>query len=62
MTKTKDSATDLSEAAVARRLEQVRSLYQLMASLRRIDVEQARPASGTVATDILGERIDATRT
>ena len=45
MTKTKDSETDLSETAVARRLEQVRSLYQLMVSLRQIRVDKARPAS-----------------
>jgi len=51
MTTTKDKAPDMTEAAIARRLEQVRSLYQLMVSLRRIDVEQARPAGGTVATD-----------
>lgn len=40
---TKPEATDMSEEAVRRRLEQVRALYKLMVSLRQVRVEDARP-------------------
>lgn len=39
MTKTKPE-TDMSAAAIERRLEQVRALYQLMLSLRQIRARQ----------------------
>ncbi len=35
--------SDLSAAAVAGRLEQVRALYKLMVSLRQIRVDDAKP-------------------
>jgi len=44
MTTTGRETIDMSEAAITRRLEQVRALYKLMVSLRQIRVEQARPA------------------
>jgi len=42
MTTTKGEAIDMSATAIARRLEQVRALYKLMVSLRRIRVDDAR--------------------
>jgi hypothetical protein len=38
MKTTKREAIDMSATAIARRLEQVRALYKLMVSLRRIRV------------------------
>ena len=42
MTKTKAKSVDMSEEAIAARLEQVRALYKLMVSLKEIRVEDAR--------------------
>jgi hypothetical protein len=39
MKTTKSEAIDMSATAIARRLEQVRALYKLMVSLRRIRVD-----------------------
>jgi hypothetical protein len=39
---TKPESIDISEAAITRRLEQVRALYKLMVSLRQVRVEDAR--------------------
>lgn len=43
MKTTKHQEIDMSATAIARRLEQVRALYKLMVSLRRLRVESARP-------------------
>jgi hypothetical protein len=43
MTTTQHEEIDMSETAIARRLEQVRALYKLMVSLRRIRVDGTRP-------------------
>jgi len=43
MTTIKREAIDMSGTAIARRLEQVRTLYKLMVSLRQIRVDSARP-------------------
>ena len=40
---TRRDATDMSSAAIAGRLEQVRALYKLMVALRQVRVEEARP-------------------
>jgi len=42
MKMTKREASDMSATAIARRLEQVRALYKLMVSLRRIRVDGTR--------------------
>lgn len=40
----KAESVDMSDAAITRRLEQVRALYKLMVSLRQVEIEKARPA------------------
>jgi hypothetical protein len=45
MTMTKPEPIDMSAEAIARRLEQVRALYKLMASLRQIRVDEARSSA-----------------
>jgi len=42
MKTTKHEVVDMSANAIARRLEQVRALYKLMVSLRRINVDGTR--------------------
>ena len=43
MNKMNDRPLDLSEAAVTRRLEDVRALFKLLLSLREIRIDEARP-------------------
>jgi hypothetical protein len=42
MKTTKSEVIDMSATAIARRLEQVRALYKLMVSLRRVRVDDTR--------------------
>lgn len=42
MKTTRSEVIDMSATAIARRLEQVRALYKLMVSLRRIRVDGTR--------------------
>lgn len=38
---TKPEPVDMSDAAISRRLEQVRALYKLMVSLREVELDKA---------------------